>query len=335
MRLSVWKAETMHDMWRRAPGMALVSITLLSAPAPVTAQVYKVAELNTQQIRTLDRARTAVILPAGILEEHGPYLPSYTDGYQNERVAQAVAEAVAARPGWAALVFPSIPLGTGGANEIGRKYVFPGTYAVRSTTLRSVFMDLGDELGQQGFRWIFLVHGHGAPNHNRMLDQAGDYFHDTYGGRMVHLCGLVPVATAIDALREDGLGIHGGAWETSAILFLRPGLVPASLKEAEVQSGADWSALVGIARAASWPGYLGSPRIATAAHGATVVRALADTAVAYAVRILDGMDPRGIPRLGDVARESPENVAIDDDALRHESQMLRKQEEWLARRKRR
>lgn len=323
----------MRDLWRRASGTALVSITLLSVPAAAAAQVYRVAALNTEQIRTLDRARTAVILPAGILEEHGPYLPSYTDGYQNERVAQAVAEAVAARPGWAAVVFPSIPLGTGGANEIGRKYVFPGTYAVRSTTLRSVFMDLGDQLGEQGFRWIFVVHGHGAPNHNRMLDQAGDYFHDTYGGWMVHLCGLLPVGTAIDALREDGLGIHGGAWETSAILFLQPGLVAPSVKEAEVQAGGDWSALVRIARAASWPGYLGSPRIATAAQGAKIVRALAETTVAYAVKILDGMDPRDIPRLGDVARDSPENVAIDEDALRHERQMLQKQEEWLTRKK--
>ena len=329
----------MHDTWRRAQDTSLVLITLLSAAAPATAQVYRVAALNTEQIQTLDRARTVVVIPAGILEEHGPYLPSYTDGYGNERVAQSVAEAVAARPGWTALVFPSIPLGTGGANEIGRKYVFPGTYTVRSTTLRSVFMDLGDELGGQGFRWIFVVHGHGAPNHNRMLDQAGDYFHDTYGGWMVHLAGLLPVsfasvsATAADALREDGLGVHAGAVETSMMLFLLPGLVSPSLKEAGVHSGADWAALVRVARAASWPGYLGSPRLATAALGARVIQELADTTVTYALKILDGMDPRDIPRLGDVARDSPENVAIDDDALQHERQKLRKQEEWLTQKK--
>jgi creatinine amidohydrolase/Fe(II)-dependent formamide hydrolase-like protein len=85
------------------------------------------------------------------------------------------------------MIFPTIPLGVGGANEIGRKHVFYGRYAVRSTTLRAVFMDLATELGEQGFRWVFIVHGHGAPNHQRMLEQAGDYFHDTYGGHMVHL----------------------------------------------------------------------------------------------------------------------------------------------------
>jgi hypothetical protein len=36
----------------------------------------RLAELNIDQIRTLDRQRTVILLPGGILEEHGPYLPS-------------------------------------------------------------------------------------------------------------------------------------------------------------------------------------------------------------------------------------------------------------------
>jgi hypothetical protein len=133
---------------------------------------------------------------------------------------------------------------------------------------------------------------------------------------MVHSAGLLPVsfasvsATAVDALREDGLGVHAGAVETSVMLFLLPGLVSPSLKEAGVHSGADWSAL-----------------------GARIIQELEDTTVTYALKILDGMNPRDIPRLGDAARDGPENVAIDDDALQHEKQKLRKQEEWLAQKK--
>lgn len=332
----------MVDMRSLPAAAPLLLIMVLGIAAPAAAQVLRVADLNTEQIRALDRARTVVILPGCILEQHGPHLPSYSDGYFNERLSQAVAEAVAARSGWAALVFPQIPLGTGGANEIGRKYVFPGTYAVRSTTLRSVFMDLASELGEQGFRWVFIVHAHGAPNHNRVLDQAGDYFHDTYGGRMVHLCGLLPVLTATGgdaldtaALVEDGFSVHAGVGETSMMLFLRPDLVPPSQHGAEPRSGADWPALVRIAREPSWPGYFGSPRIATAAQGARAYRVAMDTAVAYALKILDGMDPRDVPRVGDAARDNPENVAIDGDALQRETEILRKQEDWLARRGRR
>ena len=37
-------------------------------------RIYHLAELNTEQIRSFDRDRTAVLIPGGILEEHGPYL---------------------------------------------------------------------------------------------------------------------------------------------------------------------------------------------------------------------------------------------------------------------
>ncbi len=168
----------------------LVSMLLALWLLPVSSalgQTYRVTEMNTEQLRALDRNRTVVLLPGGILEEHGPYLPSFSDGYANERFTEELADAISDRPGWNALVFPQIPLGSGGANEIGRKYVFDGTYAIRSTTLRAVFMDLATALGEAGFQWIFVVHGHGAATHNRALDQAGDYFHDMYGGRMARL----------------------------------------------------------------------------------------------------------------------------------------------------
>ena len=54
-------------------------------------------------------------------------------------------------------------------------------------------MDLASELGEQGFKWVMVVHVHGSPNHIAALDDAGDFFRDTYGGRMVNLWGLIPV----------------------------------------------------------------------------------------------------------------------------------------------
>jgi creatinine amidohydrolase len=116
------------------------------------AQIYRIAEMNTRQIRNLNREKTVVLLPGGILEEHGPYLPSFTDGYWNERVTNDLAKAIAAKSGWSAVIFPTIPLGNSGANDIGGKYSFPGTYAVRFSTLRAIFMDLATEIGEQGFK---------------------------------------------------------------------------------------------------------------------------------------------------------------------------------------
>src|SRR5688500_3970627 len=96
-------------------------LLLVFLATPCAGATLRLAELDTETIRALDRQRTAIIIPGGILEQHGPYLPSYADGYMNEDLSAKLAEAIGQRPGWTALVFPSIPLGSGGANEIGGK----------------------------------------------------------------------------------------------------------------------------------------------------------------------------------------------------------------------
>ena len=58
----------------------LLWLLIVILPAQTYAQVYQLAELNTEQIRALDHERTVVLLPGGILEEHGPYLPYFADG---------------------------------------------------------------------------------------------------------------------------------------------------------------------------------------------------------------------------------------------------------------
>ena len=170
---------------------------LAFATSSSRAQVVRVAEMNTAQIRSLDRSKTVVLIPGGILEEHGPYLPAHTDGFLSERLSNEISKAIVAKkPGWKVLVFPQIALGASGSNELGGHFVFPGTYAVRPATLRAVFMDLAAELGEQGFKCIVVVNVHGEPLHNRVLDQASDFFNDTYKGRMVHLWGLVQSSPA-------------------------------------------------------------------------------------------------------------------------------------------
>lgn len=45
------------------------------------------------------------------------------------------------------LVFPPISVGARGGNELGNRFVFPGTYATRPSTLRALFMDVATEFG--------------------------------------------------------------------------------------------------------------------------------------------------------------------------------------------
>jgi hypothetical protein len=91
--------------------LPLALLCLLIPLQPAQAQVHKLGELNTGQIRALDRARTVVILTGGMMEEHGPYLPAYTDGYLSERMTQGLARAISARPGWNVVIFSGLGQG--------------------------------------------------------------------------------------------------------------------------------------------------------------------------------------------------------------------------------
>jgi Creatinine amidohydrolase len=237
--------------WRHV----LFGLSMLGAPRGAGGQVVRMAELTSADIARLDRARTVMIVPGGILEEHGPFLPVYSDGYLNERLADTPAAAIAARAGWKAVVLPAIPLGNSAANDIGGRYSFPGTFAVRFETLRAVFMDLGDELGAQGFRWVFVVHLH----------------------------------TSMEGLVDK-------------------------------------------ARAPSWPGYFGAPRLATVAHGTQVWRALADSTRRVAARLLDGVNPASIPRFAAVMASSPTDVRLDAASRRAEGERAARQAAWIRRR---
>ena len=314
--------------------VALLQIAAL----PASAQIYDMREMNTTENAALDRQKTVVIIPEGILEEHGPYLPSYTDGYRNEYFARRVAEAIVARPGWSVLIFPPIPLGDGGGNQIGKWQTFPGTYHVHFSTLRSMFMDIASELGEGGFRRIFVISVHGAPQHQLALDQASDFFNETYGGTMVYLTGLIPDSPIAPQLnltdnerRENGLDVHGGMNETSQMLFLRPDLVQPGYKTAQPHSGANWRDLVNRGAEPNWPGYLGSPRLATAARGAEIMRTRAQELSALALRILDGFDFRTLQRTS-VQQQTDEAIRDYDAAANaHARQIQQQQDSWLQR----
>jgi len=53
----------------------MIAVIAALSCGTVNAQIYRVAQMNIDQIRALDKQKTVVILPGGMLEEHGPHLP--------------------------------------------------------------------------------------------------------------------------------------------------------------------------------------------------------------------------------------------------------------------
>ena len=108
------------DRCRRFSAAGILLAGMLFSSQQVAAQVVRIAEMNTRQIQVLNLQKTVVLIPGGILEEHGPYLPAYTDGYAIDAYTQELAKAIVARPGWTVVLFPQIPVGNDPANTIGR-----------------------------------------------------------------------------------------------------------------------------------------------------------------------------------------------------------------------
>jgi len=295
-----------------------------------------VGELSTEQIQSLDRRRTVVLLEGGILEEHGPYLPSFSDGYQSEYVAEKVANAIAARPDWTVLRFPPLPIGAMPANDFGGRFTFPGSYPLRMATLRAVFMDLATDLGDAGFKYILVLNYHGGPTHNRALDDASRYFSEKYGAVMVNLMGLASVAGAAPhdqftkAEREaEGLSMHADADEHSRMLFLKPGLVAAAVHHAPAIVGHEPADLVALAHKSDWPGYFGTPAIANATAGQRKMDGLAAAAVEAAMKALNGTLPATTPRVVDQEAADPVFEQITEASLEHDRQIEKREADWL------
>jgi ketosteroid isomerase-like protein len=195
-----------------------------------------------------------------------------------------------------------------------------------------MFMDMADQLGRERFRWIIVVHGHGDPVHNQMLDQASDYFHGTYGGEMVNLFGYIWVANkdfrTPEQQKKDGQAEHATMTETSVILALKPEWVAPDYKTATPHAGANIEELEKIAEAKDWPGYFGDPSLATAALGKTIYEEWLKQSKELVSQVLAGKDYRSLSRYGDIYSGDPADAA----AAKQNAVLEEQHTGWVARR---
>ena len=117
--------------------------------------------------------------------------------------------------------------------------------------------------------------------------------------------------------------------ETSMMLAVRPDLVNPDYKNAKPFAGDKIEDLIGIARSKDWHGYFGSPRLASRQMYANGWEMALKEATTLAMKILNGLDERIIPRFGDEMKKSLPDVALDNASLKHETAIRQKQERWL------
>ena len=317
-------------------------------PSAPGSRIYKLEELTWPQIDALDRQRTLFILPMGMIEQHGPHLPVGADTigvtYEANGASTRVSRAL---PDWNVVMMPAVNYGQGGANQLGDMPIHPGTYAIRQSTLRSLVADLGGQIAQNGFKWIFVMNGHGAPTHNIAINEACDFVSETFRVTMLHLTGLFRADAAIQSSGEKinakyfsaadlssfGMDVHAGVGETSGILAIRPDLVPPNYKTLPSQAGRSLEELRKIATAPGWQGYLSSPARATAAHGQAVEAWWIDGFTDLILRAVRGENMFVHARVPETV---PAAVApILEKELANEAAFGAKLENWLVQRSKR
>jgi creatinine amidohydrolase len=272
--------------------------------------VHLLEEMSAPALDALPRERTVVILTVSPLEEHGPHLPVGVDAFTARHFAETLAQRlVAERPGWVVVLAPTLHLGSFTFDTVG-------TIRVRQRVVRDVVIDYGDSLARAGFRHILIANGHGGPGHLVALEEAASVVSRRRGVTMASLSGhlawqflrgryLGKIETALGrALSEDerrafSEDAHGGWWETSAMLLLKPHLVHESYRQLPpARYSAPQRLVPNYPLRNGGDGYVGHPALADPVFARAVGEVLMAEALTLTGGLLDG-------RLRPAERRSP------------------------------
>ncbi len=272
--------------------------------------VHLLEEMSTPALDALPRERTVIILTVSPLEEHGPHLPVGVDAFTARHFAEGLAERlVGSRPGWTVVLAPTLHLGTFTFDTVG-------TVRVRQRVVRDVVVDYGDSLARAGFRYILVANGHGGPGHLVALEEAAAIVSRRRGVTMASLSGhlaweflrgryLGKIEAALGrtlspeerrAFAEDS---HGGWWETSVMLLLKPHLVAEAYRQLPpARYSPSRRLLPNYPLRNGGEGYVGHPALADPAFARAGAEVLLAEAMELVTGLLDG-------RLRPAQRRSP------------------------------
>jgi creatinine amidohydrolase len=192
------------------------------------------AKITFPEIERLARAGKAlVILPVGVVEEHGAHLPLGLDSFAAEAYAGAAAPHLEEK-GYEVIVAPTINYGVA-----HQALDFAGTLTLEPETLKSLVVDIGRSLAKHGLGRLVILNGHRDLDHMRTLEIARSVLVDEKTAQV--LCTGFASDPAITAAcyregvrqfyrspRPDREG-HGGESETSVALHCFPELVKQEL----------------------------------------------------------------------------------------------------------
>lgn len=243
--------------------------------------MLELAKIPFPEVKRLAQVgRALVILPVGVVEEHGAHLPLGLDAFAAEVYAASAAPHLE-KNGYEVIVAPTVNYG------VARAAIdFPGTLSLEPETLRSMVVEIGRSLARHGLKRLVILNGHRDLHHMRALDDARKLLVEEDAAQVICVgfasdpdmtaaCYREGVKQFYRSPRPDREG-HGGESETSVALHSFPELVNRQvLKTLDANFDYDIEAFRNetkdYASISGGRGYFGYPQAATAETGERLV----------------------------------------------------------------
>lgn len=166
-----------------------------------------------------ERSGSVAVVPVGSIEQHGYHLPVATDTVLVDAICQRGTALV--MDDLPVLVTP--PLWTGLSPH---HLDFGGTITLEVETMIALLHDVATSILDNGFDALVFVNGHGG-NAAILSTAVTKIGHDYPDAQLLTITYFELAAPFIDDIRESEAGgmAHGGEFETSLMLHLRPDLV--------------------------------------------------------------------------------------------------------------
>ena len=127
----------------------------------------RLGEMAFTEIEPLVKSgKAVVILPVGVVEEHGAHLPLGLDSFAAEAYTASAAPHLE-QAGYEVVVAPTINYGVARA-----AFDMPGTLSLEPETLRSMVVEIGRSLAHHGLMRQVVLNGHRDLEHMQALDEA-------------------------------------------------------------------------------------------------------------------------------------------------------------------
>jgi creatinine amidohydrolase len=123
-------------------------------------------EMTWPEIEKAAGQGALVLLPTGVIEEHGPHLHVAVDIQTSHLLCRNV-KRILEEKGVSALICPPFFWGINTATG-----AFPGSFSVRRETMTAVLVDILASLRRWGFTRVYNINWHGDSDHNQALFDA-------------------------------------------------------------------------------------------------------------------------------------------------------------------